>query len=447
MKQRIPAISMLLLTGLFIWMACSKPTAFGSGLLENAVADYAFTDTLTVNCTVLREDSVISSDLTSTGNYFLCGELNDPIFGKSTSEIYTLIKESTLSLDYSSVNYTNYHLDSLVMYLELAPAGVYGDTTAMQTIHVFQCDTAIDPAKTYYSNASYVASKEIGTTTFFPRPNTKRDSISGKTTKGSFVRVPINTDFANMLLQIDSLKATIDTEFFKVVRGLKITTSANSTPGAMVAFNLNDQAFSFMRMYYKKDGDTTRRTSDYYFGGNKFCRYTHSYNGTIAGQQIGKKSDNLMYVQGMTGLKVRVDIPYAHKLTGIAVNEAKLVLGSFDPGSSPWLLPANQLVFTQKQGDSTYVLTNDVIYSLGSALTGGFAQFGGFPMAESHNGVAMSVYHLRLNDRLQKTIAGKLDSTVFINVWTQNRSPMRAVLGGPKNTTFPAKLALKYTKL
>ncbi|MEY3239386.1 MAG: hypothetical protein RIR11_824, partial [Bacteroidota bacterium] len=71
--------------------ACTKPTPFGAELLNDQIADFEGEDVV-VNCTVERQDTLVSVDRTSSFPYFLCGVVNDPEFGATTSEIYSLFR-------------------------------------------------------------------------------------------------------------------------------------------------------------------------------------------------------------------------------------------------------------------------------------------------------------------------------------------------------------------
>ena len=123
MNQKLLALAALTL--LFLWSACSKSTPFGASLLGDQLADYTFTDTLTVRCTVEREDSVLTSDRTFTAAYFLCGELNDATFGKSSAEVYSLLQMADLSPAFGAKNKSKLYFDSVVMFIRYAPAGVW----------------------------------------------------------------------------------------------------------------------------------------------------------------------------------------------------------------------------------------------------------------------------------------------------------------------------------
>ncbi|TNE54281.1 MAG: DUF4270 family protein [Bacteroidetes bacterium] len=444
---------LLLSLGLFAAYNCNKPTPFGADLLDDQLADYDYTDTLTVWCTVLPEDSLITADRSSTFDYFFCGELKDPVFGYSRSDIYSLFRLSGLS-----PNFKDALVDSIVMYLRYDNAGIYGDTLQPQTLRVHRLaqDTVLHWSTNYYSNQSFPVGEQLGeVANFLPQPNTDFPLLGDSTNTGPYVRIPLDNAFGQEILDIDSLDLTTDSTFWTNVRGLRISSESGGDPGAMLAFDLNNSSFSFIRLYYKYATDTITESRAYTFsfvGGNKFTGFTHDYTGSTVAPYLQQQADDLLFVQGMSGLRLKVQFPYAHLIDNIAVNKAELELtAAVLPGDNPLLEPAKQLVLTESVGDTTVSLTSDVLYSLGSALTGGFNAFGGFPEEESDNGMIVDRYRMTLTRRFQAMVdntSGDIkDQTLFINVYPQSRSAGRAVFYGPKSTTFPAKLILKYTRV
>ncbi len=450
-KQKLPALVGILLVALAFWASCKKPNSLGLGLLDDEYSEYLFTDTVEVRCTIEREDSSLTSDRSSTAAFFLCGELNDPQFGKSSSDIYALMLGEALNPNFDT---TTQAFDSIVLYLRYASAGFYGDTaTTIQTLRVLRVDDSqfISDTKDYYSNDSYPASEELGSITFTPRPTTQ-DSLFGSF-KGPFLRVVLKPEFGQELFRLDSASYSIDSLFFKKLRGLKIVSSSGGTsPGTMMAFDLNDNALSRMRLYYHEKSDSTAEAFDFFFkGANKFTYFEHDHSGSPAGQLIGQQyADDKLYVQGMHGLRVKIEFPHANRLDNIAVNQAQLVLTVAD--ETPNLLPADQLYFTQLKSDSTFDFTSDIYYSFGSNLTGGFLSFGGSPKKVIDNGTTVTRYRLTLSEVFQHIVdddssADTKNRTVYLGVFPRSRTAERAVLHGPKSLTFPAKLELKYTRV
>lgn len=451
MKQKLPVFAAILMLAAALWAACNKPSPFGSELLEDEQAEYEFTDTLSVVCTVeLEDDSLETSDPGSTAGAFLCGELDDPLFGKSKAEIFSLLQLSVLDPGFKPDSQT---VDSLVLYLRYAPGSFYGDSTQAQTLRVFRLDESLEDDNDYYAESTLPAGTEIGRLeNFYPRPNTV-DSLFDPDTKAPFIGIPMSLDFANELFRLDTSILQNDSAFYKALRGIKIVASSNATPGAILAFNLNNATYSRLRLYFHDNDDSTSRRFDFYFSGvNKFTHLAHEYGNSPAGQKIGQQSDEYLYVQAMQGLRLKVEFPTVDLLDKIAVNKAQLVLTTASlPGDFAVLTPAEQLILTEKQGDTTFVFTSDVLYSLGPALNLGFNRFGGFPEDENINGTLVERYRLTLSDRLQAmvddTSGDPKKKTLYVNITPQGRSARRTVFYGPKNATFPAKLELKFTRV
>ncbi len=268
-----------LIGALMLWQ-CSKPTEFGADLLDSERGEFDYTDTLTLRVYVEREDSVETSDRSSTSPYLLCGELQDPRFGRSTAALYTLFRLGDLGPKFS-----NARVDSIFLYLRYAADGFYGDTTQPQTVRVHRVAAGhvLRWDKDYYSNESLPVGELLGEISgILPQPRTNIplfDTIE----RGPYLRIPLSTDFGQEILDLDSLTLTADTLFWESIRGLRITASTGAAPGAIMAFNLNSRDFSFIRLYYKYADDTltTSRTFDFSFlGGNKFNHFEHDYTGS-----------------------------------------------------------------------------------------------------------------------------------------------------------------------
>jgi hypothetical protein len=452
MKQKLHFCAALLILIASLWAACNKPTPFGSELLEDELADYEFTDTLSIICTIETEDSLVTSDPSSTATAFLCGELDDEVFGKSVAEIFSLIDLGTPDPGFDTIVE---QVDSIVMFLRYAPANVYGDTTVQQTVRVFRLDEVLDDNGQYYAHDVIPASTELGSVSFFPTPN-KVDSLFDPDTKASFIRIPLDVNFGKELFRLDTAVLENDSAFYQAVRGVKIVASSGGTkPGAMLAFNLNNATYSRIRLYYHEDQpDTTiLRHYDFYFSGaNKFSHFAHDYAGSKVEPFINNTSDEFIYAQAMQGLRIKVEIPHVDRLDNIAVNKAQLVLttASTDNGS-PWLTSAQQLAMYEDQGDTTIVFTSDVLYSLGPAFNLGFGRFGGTPLKENVNGTLVERYRLTMSDKVQEMVddvSGEIkNKTVYVAITPQTRNAQRSMFYGPKNATFPAKLELKYTRV
>lgn len=450
MNMKLPRLAGLLLAIFAISvLACKKPTPFGSELLENGYDNLVFTDTITVQCTLEREDSVATSDKTATSTYLLCGNINDPVFGKYGAQIYTLLQPNTLNPQFDTAQIT---YDSVVLYLAYEPSGFYGDTLLPQSLQVYRLAEDMPYDSTYYSVASFQTGEEIGhLDNFYPKPNRTDSLYDGN--RGAFLRIPLSDDFGRALLNIDSLTWLSDSSFYHWIHGLKITSTPVGDPGTLLAFNLNSTTFSRVSLYYTVKNDTAQSRFDFFFRNtNKFNHFDQGpdYANSEAGSHVNQVLTDKMYTQGMQGYRIKVSFPYANLFDRIAVNKAQLVLTAAD--NNPLLRPAEQLILTEFQGDSTYVFTSDALYALGASQTGSLSGFGGFPEKEIVNGTVVTRYRLALSDKFQQIVDDDASPdikhrTVYINVYPRTRSAQRAVLYGPQSATFPAKLELKYTRV
>jgi hypothetical protein len=450
MKQKLPALAVILVTALVLWAGCKEPGPLGAQLLGNEYEDFVFTDTITLRCTIEREDSSLTSDRNSTAEYFLCGELNDPKFGTSSSEIYALLLSETLNPNFNTATHA---FDSIVLYINYASAGFYGDTMQPQTLRVLRVDESqeLNDNQNYYSNSSLPATEELGRLeNFLPKPRSVDSLFEG--IKGSFIRIALKPEFGQELFNLDSASYSVDSFFFKKLRGLKIVSSSGGgAPGAMLAFDLNNSSLSRMRLYYHQISDSTASNFDYFFeGANKFTAFQHQHGSSPAGLLIGQVAEEELFVQGMQGLRVKIEFPNAHRLNGIAVNRANLVLNIAD--ENPFFSPPSQLALTQLRGDTAFDFTSDVYNSFGPNLTGGFISFGGSPKKVVENGASLTQYKLSLSELFQHIVDDDASTdtknrTVYLGVFPRSRTAARAVFYGPKSLSFPAKLELTYTKV
>lgn len=450
-----------------IWLSCNKISPFGSELLDDQLGEYGYTDTLSLRCTIEQEEDIYTTDRSNGSPYMLCGEINDPEFGKTTAELYTLAGLPATAIRFDT---TKTIVDSIVMYLKYDVSGVYGDTTTEQVLRVFQLEEKLQYDKDYRAKDALRAGKELGNVRFIPRPS-RKDSLS-VAAKAPYLRIKLDNNFGKSLTRLDSASLVNDTILYEKIKGFKIACApANGGDmGAMLAFNLNDPNYSLIRMYFREDTVKKRfdlsLTEGRLAETNKFNHFIHEYGSSKAGQQIGKQNADLLYLQGAQGIRIKLEIPYVANLDNIVINKAQLVLTALTPSSGA-LPPPGQLSLTETivrsltRADSSIIkslvgnyqqdLISDMYISLGSDLSGGLGQFGGRPVSETVNGTAVKRYKMTLTDRFQAMVDDKTDNTrlktLYLKVHPNRNFASRGIFYGPKSTEFPAKIELKYTKL
>ena len=143
-----PVLAILLAIVVFT-PACKDPELIGLEVLpEGEGYPVAWVDTFTVTVSTIAEDSIITSGLTS----YLIGEMNDPDFGISKSELFTQFRLPSTNVSFPNAP----QIDSIV--LNLAYAGSYGTVNKLsgfQRLGVYRLEDDINDTITYYSNVTH----------------------------------------------------------------------------------------------------------------------------------------------------------------------------------------------------------------------------------------------------------------------------------------------------
>jgi len=141
--RRIISVCLTAVILITFFTACNKkPDQVGLGL--QPVTDelsVVFDNSTGLLSHSLREDSVRTDvNVIKTG---MLGSMLDPVFGKTTAEIFSQFRLSENGQDFGTAPL----LDSLI--LSLSYSGFYGDSMSSQTIKVFELDKDMDPDSAY----------------------------------------------------------------------------------------------------------------------------------------------------------------------------------------------------------------------------------------------------------------------------------------------------------
>jgi Domain of unknown function (DUF4270) len=427
---------------------CTKPTPFGAELLDDQIANFEGEDVV-VNCTVERQDTLVSADRTSSFPYFLCGKVNDPEFGATTSEIYSLFRPL------GAIEYGDAVVDSIFLVLPYSTSGFYGDTMTPQTIRVLQLATEMDFNKAYRTSDTIATQAELGKVeNFMPRPRTNKKFLdtAAAAVKLPYLKIQLDTAFGNILKSIDSATMLKPLDFHKIVKGLKIESSLpNGGTGAMMSFVLNSTN-CFIRLHYTKGGKQlkfdyrlTWTSTDQQM--SKFMHIEHEYAGTPAFTSVGQINPAMLYLQGMAGLRLKLEFPKAPNLNNVLINKAELQFYA----NNPTLYPvATQILALTQNSSEVFSRVSDANYSLQIADT--YALFGGRPQKVSTDIVK---YQMTLTDHFQSiakdTTSDPLKRSIYLNFESSDNAQLlissRTMIYGPGDATYPLKVRIKYTKL
>ncbi|MEY3343332.1 MAG: hypothetical protein RL090_1016 [Bacteroidota bacterium] len=314
-----------------LYSSCMEPDSIGLELLTPDQPGVFFTDTLTLDCTTIREDSLRSDEFVAAFN--LAGSYDDPVFGGTVAGFYSEVRlpnnNTTFTFGTSPV------LDSVV--LTLAYSDSYGDTTSPVGFRVFETDDKLVIDSTYYTNDTVSLKRELFAGALYVKP---KDSVLVDGAKRApHLRLRLTNDFGNDFINAPTSSFLDNTAFLNFFNGIHVTADAITTPGQGVIASFNLLAsMSKLTFYYKNGSDTTRRTANFEInsGCPRFNRYIHNYSGSQVGDVFPASGDNKLYIQSMSGLKSRIKIPHLRNLATngpVAINKAELIIPVIDNGT------------------------------------------------------------------------------------------------------------------
>ena len=441
---------------IFIAFSCTKPALIGSDFLEDEKASLMFRDSFDLSFYTEATDSVIvhSSNVTKQLSTYLCGSVQDPVFGTYTASIYAqpLLPGVATTLKGST-------LDSVVLQLRYDTFGLYGRLDEPVTLEVYRMAENPSFSDEFYSNDTFSILPELlGTLTFVPKPY---DSVIIMKPTDTFkvapvLRIPLSVALMNDLLAQDSSVFENQTNFLDYFNGLHIKmTSGNNT---MLGFNLLS-SLTGMTFYYDK---TTTQNLEITFiitsGSVKTVHMTHDYTGSVVADALTEDPDNdYTYIQGMSGVTSWMRLGDIDQLENTIINQAQMeIFASFPPGGVDSLYPPCPYTITQDKTDSTLVNSEDVAIALSltgsSSTTENFNLIYGGKVSEADPGPPVVYrYNMNVTNQIKAIIAdttgGNQKNIIYFNPFGKGNIPNRAIIFGPNHPTYAPRLRVTYTTL
>lgn len=315
MNWQINFSGLLLAALTFFISSCNNDDA-GPVLTDQVPANALFTDTITVNSSVVL---VNEDNITSNSNHILAGVYEDEYTGTVRAEAFAqLVRQGTQDL-------TGAVADSAVLVLRYTYSA--GDTTAEQNLTVYPLTSDLNINTTYYSTSpapSYNASAPVGSRTFQARPDTDDN-----------LEVPLSLSYANELIQ-----AAASENFSSQVKGLAIIPDV-SMPGAVLGFNLVPNTSQVRVYYHTSTDDSLVLTANISNAGARFYRIIGDRTGTVLSQLqenydsvSTENTENRGFLQAGTGIRTRLSFPYIQQLQeqfgNIVINKAEILVPLVD---------------------------------------------------------------------------------------------------------------------
>ncbi|QJD96516.1 DUF4270 domain-containing protein [Mucilaginibacter robiniae] len=419
-------------------------------------------DNITINTTA--EDSVITSGLTKTPLAYF----KDNILGTTESNIATAVSlpgSSAYTLPTGSLS-----IDSAVLVMRYAD-GFYGDSLSSNyKANVYQLTEQPTSSSYYYNNKTWAhASSLIGSRSFNVRPKTIiriRDIVTGAADTLKKVpaqlRIALSSDFIQKNLFNASTAALANNAIFQnAIKGLYVTLDKNqSGAGGAIMFNLDS---SNIAVYYKATTasavDTAVTTLSL---GTHAAEIKYTRSIAVTAALNNTSSNNLVYLQGLGGLRAKISFPSLSSLFGttdvstVTLNRAELVLTP-NPGSDIPYTPQPQIyMYRYNIAHQRTVLPDANGTSSGASDSRYFSTAifgGGYDKTEKS-------YHFIITGYLQDLLRGKtvdygtfigpIDTTSRTNATdvlaTAQTAGRTVIVGSDKTSAYRIKLNIIYTK-
>lgn len=387
--------------------------------MKDEIRAYTFTD-----------DSVRSDESANS----LLGSFHDPVFGKTTIDLAMQLRLASFpSFGINAI------ADSVIFYFYYRT--IYGDTSTVQRLHVYELNQAIDPDENYYGHddvSRFASTNPLGSYDF--KPKVLLDSVY-KDTLYQLVGIKLDHSLAQKLISADSTDMINNEAFLNYFKGLYIKPEPVQNGGAIVSLDLIPTSSfqgSALILHYHNAADTLTKA---YYITNFSARvngYRHDYSQSAFYQNLNKETieDSLIYIQSTGGLKSKLYIPGLENWkdsANIAINKAELIFPVDTTLSEYRKYPLpNQLFLTYINENGRERLPRD--HSFYSRYYGGFLQ------------TDLS-YRFNITQHMQAIIDGEVENNGFyLTPVYKNNEMRRAVLKG-SSSKHGIRLIVTYSKL
>lgn len=446
--------------------SCNETIPVGSDVLPGSdYPDNFFTDTITLVSRTVREDSL------RTDKLFISqlGYAEDPVFGSTTASMVIGFRTPAFGLNADLLDTVGgYFLDSVV--LALAVNGIYGDTNQRMSLTVYKLAQPLSAEEIYYSTTRVPTGLSVAgrKENFYPPVRREYSEDSVYTDLGAQIRIPLRPFFGQSLLNIIGTDQMLASDLFRqYMPGLVIVPDMQSSGIVEIDMLTNPAATNRttaledtrIHLYYRNAaGEKLSLMFPGVVTDGGVNLFEHDYAGTNVETALNASNpggDPVNYIQGLAGVKTKVEFPYLSALpANAAVLKAELVITRLKDGSEDdW--PAPDRLFALQVGDEG---ENGTIsdYSFPAGHTGGFSREVTLPGGEE----ALQ-YRINISDYMQRLLKGdEPNNGVYLTTYANQIStvaainstdliPDRIVVGGGNNTqeNYRMKLHLTYTIL
>ncbi|MBR6178602.1 MAG: DUF4270 family protein [Bacteroidales bacterium] len=404
--------------------ACDNDENMGTDLMpETDHPIIVVTDTIDIKTETILDNAVFSTNQ----SHLLVGGFVDPVFGKTDAAFFA---------KFSNTSYGKFPseciCDSVILTLGLDTTAIqfYGNTSTKNSIDIYTLTSKVYADSSYYSNFNYkdiISDSPIATAEFIPT-KTKEE-----------IRFTLPVEFGKKVINC-SRNTTFDDNFY----GLCFT--QGSTSSCILKTSRNNNNIKY-RVYYHCKGDTASTAVTFSVASTNACAsfFTHDYTGTNIPSD--SKSDSLVYLQSMSGTKIKIDLSDIRKFSKFDQKRISIMRADL-------ILPIDSVLSDIK----TFAPINQIT-CLGNNKDGSIIYFEEFLTKDSYGSTSLRSisfessrcrYNINLTSRViellklyNKNIEPDYDICIYPYARTADFG--RTVINAPSKKSSPMKLVIQYT--
>lgn len=298
---------------------------------------------------------------TSGTAMMLVGGIDESELGKLSVKSYFRVGNSAISSIASSIP-SDAVFDSLSLELPYS-SYYYGDTTLHQAISLHRVAQEMELVEVssaweddeipvfvggsaLYSNNNFdYDPTPLGSTAFYPKPNSYADTLKIK------VGGSLGVDLWEMILAYDS-KISNSEEFLEYLKGFVLVPSSDAK--SITGFYTDSLSLNIHYSYTRTDGMRTHSfismkvdNSTYQFNSIATDRQHSNVSSLVAGTEselVSSETDNKAYIQGLTGIVTKIRFPYMHEMMNrddLTLNKAELIIESANTNQDQYPSPSS----------------------------------------------------------------------------------------------------------
>ena len=427
---------LLLVAALF---SCNEEISVGSSLLDDGSIDLEYNDSVLLTGYSRFGDApvVFRNVSTFVNSTYLVGELDDPVFGRSSSELYF----SSNIIDQVFPLFDTLTIDSVILVLPLDTLGEYGNPEAIHNISVYQLseELIVETNDTIRSDQQFdfemmpLAQVSIkvdarDTVEYF---NPRNDTIIQALPQ---LRIPMDINFWSQVAE-DTLINRIDDAYSAFVKGFLVRSEPSES--AMFGVDLSASSPVGVEFYYSSN-DTSQFVYLFDLANIRSTYFEHDYMGTDIPTAVEDSLSDIWYMQDMRGPELVVDLAGVLNFSNEIINRAVIEL--------PVLYEENAIVdpiaflqagYIDDEGRKSAILD----YALaGSSF---IDVFGGRLDSTEVDGKKYFLYNIDVTNHVNAIIAGDVNSSeVILESPFRSQRANRSIVLGPENPEYPARLKL-----